>query len=325
MKFIQSFWTKPILNNERKLRINSILYKISSFLIKKNFPNSELVLVTDSVGANLLETEYYDSIRLDFDHSFFDSIDDTFWAIPKILCLLKHEAPYIHLDGDFFITNKEEMEKKFNADYDIIVQNKEIGDTFQKHYKDQLKITYDLIKWQKPNANYAYNCGVLGFKNQKAANRYITDFIFMWSICNHFLQDFKKELHLFKYTDLNCIIEQHGLAETSFKNNFNVKEIITPIEFIENGWCSGVPHNNIFFHPMGLSKYSEKLLQFLEQFFEKYKKSDIKDIPNMCEIIKQTKDLSIDMDQQLHFDQLKIYKDMFANNINSWRFDPKYA
>lgn len=324
MKFIQSYWTKPILGDKRKIEKNKKLYHLSSFLLKKLFPEIELNLVTDSNGIGMLNTEYYDVIRLDFDHQFFDSIDKTFWAVPKVLSLLKYKTPYIHIDGDLFITDRKKISEVFDSDYDVIVQSKEIGDTFEKHYGDQIKICYDIIKWEKNYVNYAYNCGIIGFKNQLAADRCLTQFMFMWSLCNYSLESLKKELHLFKYTDLNCLMEQHLLAHTCFKYNFNVKEVVPPVQFIQKGWCGGVDPEDRFFHPMGQSKYSETLADYLTDFLNTNKNLDGNNIPNLSKILRDNKILLEDMSDQPYKDQLKVYYDFFSNIICSWKNDARF-
>ena len=281
MKFIQTFWTKPLIGDEFKLNQNILMYEISSFLIKKYFPEIKLELVTDTLGAELLVKENYDEIKTYFDSKIINDIDISFWAIPKLFALLKYDEDIIHFDGDFFINSKNFIDD-FN--FDVIVQNKEVGEIFKNVYASQIELVFNILKEPAPLENYAYNCGILGFRNINFKNFYLKKAIFLFYQIAAKFEYIKERL---KFTDVEddryicCLIEQYLLAVATSEKNIHVKEIITLKDVLNNRQFSF--DNKKFIHPVRPSKYSPSLIKYLKLFLK-----DIKNNSNIeiCEYFK---------------------------------------
>ncbi len=115
MKFIQSFWSKPLLSQEHK---DNRLFRFkggfpSNFLflcawtyscltIKKYYGN--LHLVTDSYGIEIFKN------ILDLPYTSFSEVLDNlegyhegFWALGKLYTYQLQEEPFCHIDGDVFV------------------------------------------------------------------------------------------------------------------------------------------------------------------------------------------------------------------------------
>ena len=131
-------------------------------------------LVTDSEGAKLLENLGYDEIHLDLDH-----LRDThprYWSAGKILALRRYDVPVTHVDGDVFFL-KEEIKSSFDSQYDAIVQMKEVGSHYDKTYRhliEQMKPA--LFNWELDTYSFAYNCGVMGFKNVEFMQDFVEEY-----------------------------------------------------------------------------------------------------------------------------------------------------
>ena len=273
MKFIQTFWTKPLLNDKGKIYKNIKMYEVSSFLIKKYFPEIELELVTDSYGKECLTNCAYDRYRLFFDHTFFENFDIFFWSIPKLLSFAKYNEPFIHFDGDFFINSKNILQNVNTNNFDIIAQNREVGDIFEDVYKPQINLIYQIINKKKPLENYAYSCGIIGFNNMNAKNKYLNHIIDLLSGIIPVKNVIENNL---KYNLFNtgpeggkqicCLIEQHLLAVVAARYNFHVKEIFNLNDILIRKNCQFTFDNLKFIHPVGELKYSDIFIKKLEDF-----------------------------------------------------------
>ena len=118
MRFLQSFWSKPLLSDQytdnRLFRFNGgfpnhffflCAWTYSCLTIKKYYPN--LHLVTDSPGIRIFK----DILDLPY-ASFSNALDDLtgyhegFWAVGKLRTYQLQNAPFCHIDGDVFLFGK---------------------------------------------------------------------------------------------------------------------------------------------------------------------------------------------------------------------------
>ena len=115
MRFLQSFWSKPLLSDNytdnRLFRFNGgfpdhffflCAWTYSCLTIKKYYPN--LHLVTDSHGIKIFK----DILDLPY-ASVSNALDDLrdyhegFWAVGKLRTYQLQKAPFCHIDGDIFL------------------------------------------------------------------------------------------------------------------------------------------------------------------------------------------------------------------------------
>jgi len=283
MKFIQSLWTNPLIHDQATIERNILYYKVSSFLLKKYFPEIKLELVTDSLGAELLKEAVYDKIELYFDNKIIQDINPVFKTVPKLFALLKYDEDIIHFDGDFFPNSRDFME---NFNFDVIAQNKEAEILFELVYSEA-GLVYSIIHEKVPIENYAYNCGVLGFKNINFKNFYLKKAISLfYKISNKFnfinenlkhaqlsnrvidqkrlQRSFEADTPSHRY--LCCIIEQYSLAVAAAEKNIYVKEIIGLKDALRLRQIAF--DNKKFLHPCGQAKDIPSFIKCLKLFYE---------------------------------------------------------
>jgi len=283
MKFIQSLWTKPLIGDKAKLDQNILHYKVSSFLLKKYFPEIKLELITDTLGLDLLGKGHYDEVKLYFNDKIIDNINPVFRTVPKLFALLKYDENIIHFDGDFFLNSKDCID---NFDFDVIVQNKEAETLFKLVYSE-VPLVFAMIQEKIPTENYAYNCGVLGFKNINFKNFYLKKAISLfYKIQNNYSyieenlryaqaptkamnqMDLKMDIEhpALVHRYLCCIIEQYSLAVTASQKNVHVKEILGLEEALRFRQASF--NNKKFLHPCGPAKETASFLKYLRLYLK---------------------------------------------------------
>jgi len=283
MKFIQSLWTKPLVGDRAKLDQNVLHYKVSSLLLKKYFPEIKLELVTDTLGLDLLgKCHHYDEIKLYFNDKIIDNINPVFRTVPKLFALLKYNEDIIHFDGDFFLNSKDYIE---NFDSDVIVQNKEVETLFDLVYSE-VPLVFAMIQEKIPTENYAYNCGILGFKNINFKNFYLKKAISLfYKIQNNFsyieenlkyaqapMKGVNQKIHrvdiesapVHRY--LCCIIEQYSLAVAASQKNVYVKEVLGLEDALD--FRQAAFNNNKFLHPCGPAKETASFLKYLRLYLK---------------------------------------------------------
>lgn len=290
MKFVHSLWTKPLIGDQDKIDQNILCYKASSFLLKKYFPEIKLELVTDTLGSEILDKKYYDEIKLYFNDSIINDINPVFNTIPKLFALLKYDEDIIHFDGDFFLNSRNCID---DFDFDVIVQNKEAGRLFDIVYS-QVDLVYSILLEKIPIENYAYNCGVLGFKNINFKNFYLKKAISLFYKIQdkfdlireslNYAQILKKPYNQKQFHEdleiapahkyLCCFIEQYLLAVTASEKNIYVKEVMKLQDALKYQQVSF--SNKKFIHPCGAAKNNASFLKCLTSFLE-----DLKDNPNI--------------------------------------------
>jgi hypothetical protein len=254
MKYIHTFWTKPLLEKSSSLcghiskdempnfigqKIN--LYKYSFLLLKKFSSNIELV--TDKAGAKLLQFLPYSNIRTDLED--INNISSEFWAAPQVIGLSLYDEPVCSVDYDFLIRDFTKFNSLINnSNWDVIVQSKEVAPSFHLNYNYALKNFINLFKKDFfkdypeflyfDSYNYTYNCGFYGFKNVELMKDFTSKTIRLYEILTEkkLIQNYYDSNDLFSQRhdyletlNINCILPQFFLTIWSSYNNIYVKEI----------------------------------------------------------------------------------------------------
>ena len=197
MKFIHTFWSKP-LNEHKSYNINltSLLtvYAYSAECIRNLGETIELY--ADEYGAELLSFIPYNKVHI------VKNIEDNnpyFFAQMKLFALKECDLGDVLIDGDLFLYNREVINK--------IEENKHIDgiysyfEPYHQILKDQLygmysKINSSLVsnsninfkepyKWPSEDNEFEWmNTSLLVFNNQELKDRYIEDQFYYQKVLN---------------------------------------------------------------------------------------------------------------------------------------------
>ena len=224
MRIFQSLWTKPALDKRwdqsNQLEANIWLYTLSVIYAKKI--GLEIVLHTDSLGKSLLSHLPYDKIYTTL-NNIPSNIPTMIWAYGKFVALEKEPLGSIHIDGDVFLKHEGIKNKLEFSDYDMIVQNQEsVAGTYPTIENTMIK--YGVLGQNVLTANFAYNCGIIGFNNENLKQQYLS---FYHKHVNKILHNsaIKNIMHSDKFFCVDLPLEQHSIATLS--SNYKVKQLLT--------------------------------------------------------------------------------------------------
>jgi hypothetical protein len=197
MKFIHTFWSKP-LNEHKSYNINltSLLtvYAYSAECIRNLGETIELY--ADEYGAELLSFIPYNKVHI------VKNIEDNnpyFFAQMKLFALKECDLGDVLIDGDLFLYNREVINKiEENKHIDVIYSYFE---PYHQILKDQLygmysKINSSLVsnsninfkepyKWPSEDNEFEWmNTSLLVFNNQELKDRYIEDQFYYQKVLN---------------------------------------------------------------------------------------------------------------------------------------------
>lgn len=295
MKFIYSFNSKPVTDSWREeglgsfdsekervdtyLQMNKLMFLKSLSSLKTAFgENVDVELFTDDIGFKIFED--IKGLKINNSLLMVKNYDKRLWAVGKILSLSTYSEPVIHLDMDFIIKDHKAFFNIVNENWDILVQSRETYAHYKLWYSQSVEIFLNILFRNRAESkyfefnmpeffyylshNYAYNCGVIGFKNLNALQKYTNNSLRIYNFFNsdptkitqyHELYSFlkkynKPELHL---VNINCLMEQWYLTLFSNYYNFYVKEV-APLSVWNNfqGYTKSVENvSQIYFHPAG--------------------------------------------------------------------------
>jgi hypothetical protein len=139
---------------------------------------AEIVLHTDREGKKLLDCAPYDRVYLTLENHGYDS---EFWASGKIIAQEAEPLGSVHIDGDVFIKSKHTVNTERFCRSDLIVQSRETAGGWYESAVDGVRAVLaqrdpDLFRVFDPGRWDAYNCGVVGFNNQKLKDAYIAGY-----------------------------------------------------------------------------------------------------------------------------------------------------
>lgn len=221
---IHSFWSKPLLENRWGLsgtfEKSLIMSALSLATMKQVF--DEVHLVTDTSGAELFKDLGYDKVHLDLNH--IADLNPRYWSAGKIHALKRYKVPVVHVDGDVFFL-KPEVRGFFEQNWDVAVQMKEAGNHYHKTYSHMVaKMQPALGGWGLDRYNFAYNCGVMGFKDIDFMHRFVEEYFKVLGSCQ---QNQNVIDRIGPEYEINIIIEQALLTHIAQNAGVYVKELIT--------------------------------------------------------------------------------------------------
>lgn len=197
MKFIHTFWSKPLKEHKSyNINLSSLLtvYAFSAECIRNLGETIELY--ADEYGAELLSFIPYDKVHI------VKNIEDNnpyFFAQMKLFALKECDLGDVLIDGDLFLYNREVINKiEENKHIDVIYSY------FEPYYqilKDQLYGMYSKInsalvsnsnvkfkepyKWPSEDNEFEWmNTSLLVFNNQELKDRYIEDQFYYQKVLN---------------------------------------------------------------------------------------------------------------------------------------------
>jgi hypothetical protein len=277
MKIVQSYWSKPGIENtnwaEKKLHYFS--WVLSCLKLKQYYNKVELV--TDRAGKELLIDQLqlpYDSVQVELD--FLNEYDPLLWALGKIYAYSIQDEPFIHVDGDIFIWGRfsDEIESA-----DLIAQHEEDSYEFSNTYYDGL-LNADLDSYPK---------AILQFRNSVTTNIMQANAGILGGNDINFIQRYCKEA--FKFVDENkekaLKVKHPGMFNTIFEQYLFYCMANTenkPIKYLfeEEIDCNfekivpfeDIPYNARFIHILGSHKrnifFNQKIMQYLWYEFPQY-------------------------------------------------------
>ena len=231
MKFIHTFWSKPLLNNKHNTFSASLRYLLSNYAFSAHCVQAmghEIVLYTDKYGTELFSFITYNNIII------LDDLEDDnmhFFARYKFEALKKCDLGDVIIDGDIFLY-KPDVYKKIEEPYDVIYSFKEtaeynfnvfsivqIGGLLGKlsDYSDKFKPKYKLP--QTIAQSTTFNTSVLKINNEDLRQEYIEQYEYHYNL----LKDI--QFKNCEWPDL--IIEQYFLrCLCEHNNSYFAKPII---------------------------------------------------------------------------------------------------
>lgn len=269
MKFIHTFWSKPLIeskfaNYNHWLIMTLITYSYSYHCIRKL--NQKIELYTDKFGAEILSFLPYDKIHI------IEGLEDEsvhFAAQIKFHALKKCELNDILIDGDTFIYQDrmiKYIEELLQAKNDVIFSFIEpseytmnsIGNVTKYKQMSELINQHKIIFntpfiWPTKEEEYLwFNCSFMCINNQELKDKYLEQYF------KH--KDMLKNID-FKNAWPDVILEQRFL--TILSKNYKTAPIIKDFYFDPNANEKAI---NLGFTHLGSAKFlalkqiSEKLL-----------------------------------------------------------------
>lgn len=212
MRIFQSFWTKPALDKRwdqaGQLEANVWLFALSAVHAKRQ--GVTLVLYTDTLGQKLLGHLPYDKIYTTL-NNIPSNIPTMIWAYGKFMALKEEPIGSIHIDGDVFLKSPKIINEFNFKGYDLIVQNREYT------MSTYSPIEATMVKYGELNKSYfdsykeAFNCGTVGFNNEKLKKEYL-DFYFKSTSNIAQNRAMKEYMAKNRYFCVDLPLEQHSLA-----------------------------------------------------------------------------------------------------------------
>ena len=225
MKFVHSFWSKPLFNNkfdkfENSLKNIIVNYACSLSCIHHH--NEKIVLYTDKVGAELLSFLPYDEVHI-VENMNNNSIH--FAAQIKFEALKRMELGDILIDGDLYLRTNEVIQYVKGLNEDIVYSFFEpheitLRPASIKKHTDLAKILHGRTRYDVPTRLEEFgwfNTSLMKFNNQKLLDEYIEQYEYH-----------KGQLENINFGDTwpDIIIEQYFLTTIVKEKNYSSRPII---------------------------------------------------------------------------------------------------
>jgi hypothetical protein len=232
MKFIHTFWSKPLYENlvngfDESLKNTLYDYGCSVSCIHKH--NEKIVLYTDKRGAELLSILPYDDIII-IDNDELQNISISFPAQMKFYALKNCDLGDILIDGDLFLwkptsvqmitDSTEDIVYSFFEPYDYILNSPyiKIANKLLRELskiEDEIKEPYHIPKF--PDEYYYFNTSLMKINNQELKDKYVNDYFYY--------MEKTKNLD-FNNLWFDLILEQMFLTQLVEHKNYSSKAII---------------------------------------------------------------------------------------------------
>jgi hypothetical protein len=150
--------------------------------------------------------------------------DNSVWVDAKMQVIEEQYAPFIHVDGDVFLTKPMPAFSRFQSD--LLFERKECS--FITNYKKQV-IFFDqyfdgIITHWNPEIEYSYNCGVFGINDISIKDDFIKNYKLMKSIYidnkvefDYYCPDYEPCIVIEQY-NMTLLAEKRGTIPTFILN-----------------------------------------------------------------------------------------------------------
>ena len=220
MKLIQSFWTKPAIDNIFDIdnRLCKELYVIALSCWYAKNSGADLCMYTDDFGMQILDYLPYDDIIIKLNGINMNSLA---FAYPKFIVMRDEPLGTIHIDNDVFIKSELCLNSLKFDNYDCIVQSKSNTKGLPLHIKTKNHYRNLLTKFGLQHVidyEYEYNTGVLGFNNQKLKDEFINRYFKLIEASENIIDDVAPDI----------LFEQLMIYDLINTNNYTVKTLVNP-------------------------------------------------------------------------------------------------
>ncbi|MBZ4043756.1 DUF6734 family protein [Flavobacterium hibisci] len=182
--------------------------------------------------------------------------DSVIWMKSKIDVIKKQIKPFIHLDNDVFI------KKKIHFDFDkvIVEQNDYELHGMYKYRIDFFNQYAQNLDYWKPDLGYAYNCGVLGFRDFELRDQFLNVFYVLEEI---FIKNHNPKIAKIE----PCIVlEQYNLASLLHYKNIKPTLLLWKRNSFENFQLADKIG---YSHIVGQKKYRNDIVEEIENRLSK--------------------------------------------------------
>lgn len=228
MKFIHTFWSKPLLNNKFGQFKDSLTNTLFDYACSASFIHKfgeKIVLYADKNGARILSCIPYDEVHI------IDKLDDEsihFAAQIKFEALKQCELGDVLIDGDLFLRKreaidyikgiKEDVSYSFYEPHTYTLRSKQLVNILTNLINDMSCIDYERpFKLPSEETEFSYmNTSLMKFNNKELLDKYIKQYYYH-----------KDKLNSFQFSGWpDIIIEQRFLTLLVTNNKFSSKPII---------------------------------------------------------------------------------------------------
>ncbi|XLS29064.1 DUF6734 family protein [Flavobacteriaceae bacterium M23B6Z8] len=270
MKIVQSFWSVPFLQKEKKFVHER---KFGGFIEKKYFYYAwclsalsihkfydHLELITDDYGLSIFGKLDLPYRQISKELNVFKNYDPELWAIGKIKAYEIQETPFIHIDGDVFLWKRL---PDFIEQASVLVQSTEGQFNVFQPLIAQVKEEFPFVP---PSFNHPeegmYNAGIIGGN----------DIAFFKDYCkkvNRFIDENKESLHTVNKSLFNAVFEQYYLFKLIHEENVNVSLYIHDIDYECYKICDflEIRRTQFYTHMLGKFKAYQYTCRQLESLF----------------------------------------------------------
>lgn len=258
---IQSHWSKPARWQYQNKSLGQLLlmYGLSAHTMRK-YLKARCLMATDSAFASILMDlpQVYDGVSTDLDA--IDGIDTRLWAYTKFYIFRRYGAiPHmLQIDTDVFFWD----EMTIGSHVDLVVQSVEDYGYFPHTYEDGVKFVQSAlnqtgveIPYWRDDVRFAYNCGVVGFRDGDLAKEYAENAMALCEAVepylNIYLDNVPKDR---RKGGIMPILEQYYLACFAQAKNLHVSHVAA--RKLADGSIEAY-HPKDYFHAMGSKKDPE--------------------------------------------------------------------